>query len=104
MSIGSGAASPQATWQVAECLVPGVTTASAQALGERVRTELARSGSPVSFLGVLLMPEDEVLLCLFTGPLSEVRAVSERAQLPFERILRCVRLGWRKQREDKADE
>ncbi len=31
-----------------------------------------------------------MLLCLFAGPLAEVRAVSERAGLPFERILGCL--------------
>ncbi|HSZ49101.1 MAG TPA: hypothetical protein VK823_27445 [Streptosporangiaceae bacterium] len=96
MSAGSDAASApaEAGLQIAECLLPGMTTALAQSLGERLRTELARSATPVSFLGSLLMPEDEVLLCLFAGPLAEVRALSERAGLPFERILRCVGLGW----------
>ena len=82
------------SWQIAECLVPGITAASAEALGDRVMAELARSRSPVSFIGSLLMPEDEVLLCLFAGPFTEVRTVSERAGLPFERILCCLRLGW----------
>src|SRR5690348_6491912 len=113
MSIGSGPPSRQPTprharqqpgaaeqgvrescWQVAECLLPGVTPALAEELGERVRTELARSRSRVSFIGTLLMPEDEVLLCLFSGPFAEVRTVSERAGLPFERILGCLQLGW----------
>lgn len=85
---------PGANWQVAECLLPGVDQAAAEALGARLKAELARSSSPVAFLGSLLMPEDEVLLCLFAGPLAEVRAISERAQLPFERILPCVGLGW----------
>ncbi len=87
---------PDPQWQVAECLLPGVSRATAAALGRRVRQELA--GLPerhVSFLGSLLMPEDEVLLCLFTGTEAEVRAVSERAGLPFERILACVGVGWR---------
>jgi hypothetical protein len=108
MSIGSDAVT---AWraegcQLAECLVPGMTTEIAESLGDRVRTELARSRSPVSFLGSLLMPEDEVLLCLFAGPLAEVRALSERAGLPFERILRCVGVGWTNpdERKDKADE
>lgn len=85
----------EAGWHVAECLLPGVTPAIAEALAERVRAELAGSpeGTVVSFLGSLLMPEDEVLLCLFAGPQADVRAVSERAELPFERILRCVGLG-----------
>jgi hypothetical protein len=86
---------PDPEWQVAECLLPGLSRATAEALGRRVRRELA--GLPrrrVTFLGSLLMPEDEVLLCLFTGPEAEVRAVSERAGLPFERILGCVGVGW----------
>lgn len=91
MSIGSA---PDTSWQVAECLLPGINQAVAEALGAQVRAELARSRSPVTFLGSLLMPEDEVLLCLFAGPLAEVRAISERAELPFERVLRCVGLGW----------
>jgi hypothetical protein len=108
MSIGSDAVTACAAegCHLAECLVPGMTTQIAESLGERVRTELARSRSPVSFLGSLLMPEDEVLLCLFAGPLAEVRALSERAGLPFERILRCVGVGWMNpgERKDKADE
>jgi hypothetical protein len=81
---------------VAECLLPGLSRATAEALGRRVRQEIAGpSASQVSYLGSLLMPEDEVLLCLFAGPEAEVRAVSERAGLPFERILTCVGVGWR---------
>jgi hypothetical protein len=87
-------ASSAARWQIAECLLPGVTPEIAERLADQVRSELARSMSPVSFIGSLLMPEDEVLLCLFAGPFAEVRALSERAGLPFERILRCVGLGW----------
>jgi hypothetical protein len=107
MSNGSGALSrrvepqadkaacgtPKSRWQIAECLLPGVNAALAEELGERIRTELARSRSPVTFAGSLLMPEDEVLLLLFAGPVAEVRAVSERAGLPFERILGCLRFG-----------
>jgi hypothetical protein len=83
-------------WHVAECLLPGLSRATAEALGRRVRRELSgRPGQHVSFLGSLLMPEDEVLFCLFAGPEAEVRAVSERAGVPFERILGCVGIGWR---------
>jgi hypothetical protein len=116
MSIGSGPPARQATsqpdgirpdapassWQIAECLLPGVTPAIAEELGERLRSALARSCSPVSFIGSLLMPEDEVLLCLFAGPLAEVRRVSERAGLPFERILGCLRLGWTQPEPEKG--
>ncbi len=42
----------------------------------------------------MLMPGDEVLLCLFSGQQADVRAASERAGLPAERILTCIGLGW----------
>lgn len=108
MSIGSDAvtALPDEGCHLAECLVPGMTKAFAASLGDRVRTEVVRSRGPVSFLGSLLIPEDEVLLCLFAGPLTEVRALSERAGLPFERVVRCVGVGWTNpdERKDNADE
>ena len=92
---------PEPEWQVAECLLPGLSRATAEALGRRVRQELASLPErQVSFLGSLLMPEDEVLLCLFAGTRAEVRAVSEQAGLPFERILACVRVGWLAEAEE----
>ena len=84
----------ESCWQIAECMLPGVSPALAEELGQQVRAELARLRSPVSFIGSLLMPEDEVLLFLFAGPFAEVRMISERAGLPFERILGCLRFGW----------
>src|SRR5258708_34446211 len=101
MSIGSGPRSRQSmpqpdkaragaresSWQIAECLLPGSTPAIAGELGEQISTELARSRSPVSFIGSLLMPEDDVLLCPFAGPFAEVRPVTERARAPFTRTL-----------------
>lgn len=95
---------PTPGWQIAECLLPGVTPAVAEALGNRVRAELARGPHRhVSLLGSLLIPEDEVLLCLFSGSETEVRAVSERADLPFERILTCLGLGWRTGQERPSE-
>ncbi len=85
--------------------MPGLSRATAEALGRRVRRVLAGPpDSQVAFLGSLLMPEDEVLLCLFAGPEAEVRAVSERAGVPFERILACVAIGWRTGRDAAANE
>ena len=81
-------------WQIAECMLPGLTLLTAAELTARISAELTGQPPPgVFFLGSLLMPGDEVLLCLFAGPEAEVRAVSERAGLPFERILPCVGLG-----------
>jgi hypothetical protein len=85
----------QQEWQIAECLLPGLTLPIAEDLAQRVKAALAgRPGTGVSFMGSLLMPGDEVLMCLFSGPQADVCAVSERAGLPFERILGCVGVGW----------
>jgi hypothetical protein len=85
----------QQRWQIAECLLPGLTVPVAEELALRITAELASRPSPdVSFLGSLLMPGDDVLLLLFSGPQAGVRAVSEQARLPFERILPCIGLGW----------
>ena len=56
----------------------------------------------MTFVGSLLMPEDEVLLCLFAGPSAEVAHISERAGLPFERILGCLRIGWTQPEPEKG--
>ena len=82
-------------WQMAECLVPGITSAAAEALAGRIAAELAiAADSGVSFIGAILMPGDEVLMCVFDGPPDRVRAVSERSGLPFERIVPCDWIGW----------
>ena len=63
---------PEPQWHVAECLLPGLSRATAEVLGRRVRQELADPpGSQVTYLGSLLMPEDEVLLC---GPWSAAKS------------------------------
>jgi hypothetical protein len=85
----------RAGWQLAECLLPGLTLATAETLGQRLQAEITgRPGSGVLLVGSVLMPEDEVLLVLFRGPQDAVRAVSERAGLPFDRIVSCVGIGW----------
>jgi hypothetical protein len=78
--------------QLVECMLPGVTAEQARALDGRVR-EHASAAMAVSYLGAVLMPDDEVLFCLFAGPAGEVRAVSERAGVCFERILPCRAIG-----------
>jgi len=87
----------QSTEFVAECLWPGVREADLEALGERAAICAARAEStraPVRYLGSLLMPEDEVVLCLFRGQREAVRQVAHEAQIPFERILKASRSRW----------
>ena len=56
--------------------------------------ELTRGGTPVRYLGSLLMHTDEVVLCLFEGDEPAVRRAAEQAEVPFERILEAARCPW----------
>jgi hypothetical protein len=86
---------PEMDWQVAECLLPGLTLAVAERFAGLIRAELASRPRPgVALLGAVLMTEDEVLLYMFRGPQAAVLAVSQRAGLPFERIVACQAIGW----------
>jgi hypothetical protein len=76
---------------VAECLWPGVTEAAVNDLEERVRRHCAGPGSSVRYLGSVLMPTDEVVLCVFRGPLEEVRRAAQAAGVPFDRLLEARR-------------
>jgi hypothetical protein len=73
---------------VAECFWPDVCDADLDALDLRVTLALVPE---VRYLGSILLREDEVVLCQFDGPVDSVRAVAERAQVPFERILHATR-------------
>jgi HSP20 family molecular chaperone IbpA len=77
-----------------ECYWPGVNPENLAVTVERVRTTvsaLRRRGGDVAFLGSILVPADETVFCLFDGMEADVRAVSEQARLPFERILESLR-------------
>jgi hypothetical protein len=81
---------------VAECFWPAVTEADLAALDERVAAVTAGLTTPtaVRYLGSTLLREDEVVLCQFDGTAATVRAVAERAQIPFERILSVGHSPW----------
>jgi hypothetical protein len=80
-----------------ECYSPGVrrddveaAAARADAACERLRAE----GRFVEYEGAILVPGDEVVLHLFTSDSeASVRQASERAALPFERILETVAIA-----------
>lgn len=79
---------------VAECLWPDVHESDLEALDRRATDEsrrFAASGQIVSYLGSLLMREDEVVLCLFRGEREAVRQAAVAAEIPFERILEATR-------------
>ncbi len=82
-------------WHITECLVPGVTAADAAGMEQRIAAELSQPDlAQVTFLGLLLVPEDEVLLFVFAGPRDSVRVLTDRARLPYERVIGCIGFGW----------
>lgn len=81
---------------VAECLWPDVHEVDLRALDERVdAARLTAAGENVAYLGSLLMREDEVVLCLFAGPLADVRRLADAARIPYDRILETARSPWK---------
>lgn len=79
---------------VAECLWPDVHESDLRALDERAADQAGLTSGSVTYLGSLLMRQDEVVLCLFRGGPEDVRRVAEAARIPFERILEAKRSPW----------
>jgi hypothetical protein len=81
-----------------ECYWPGVAARD-------VESALARSTREpdVGFVASILVPEDEIVLCIFAGRSAvAVRASADRAGLPAERIVSCVQVPTRMQPEEQA--
>ena len=80
-----------------ECYSPGVRSGDVQSAADRtaaVCDQLRAEGTFVEYEGAILMAGDEVVLHLFSSDSeAAVREASERAALPFERILETVRVG-----------
>jgi hypothetical protein len=86
------------TGYLVECYWPGVSPETHAGLARRVRAaafELSRRGRDVSFVGSILVPVDETVFCLFEGSEVDVRVASERAAVPFERVLEALRIDVR---------
>jgi hypothetical protein len=79
---------------VAECFLPGLTRTTVEVLDARAKQSaeaLTLEGKPVRYLGSTLFPSDEVVFFEFEGASAEVvRQASERAELPFERIIESI--------------
>lgn len=79
---------------VAECFWPGVKDADIEAADARARLSaqaLAHDGNPVTYLGSVLFPSDEVVFFEFSSLSADiVRRVSELAAIPFARIVESV--------------
>jgi hypothetical protein len=71
---------------VAECFWPGVHEEDVRDLDERIRACTA-DVRDARYLGSFLIRADEVVICQFEGTHDSVRALAERAGVPFERLL-----------------
>ena len=75
-----------------ECFWPGVSERRVA----RAVEQLACTGAPdgeVVWVDSILVPEDEIVLCVFAGRSADaVRASANRAGLPAERIVTCVQV------------
>jgi hypothetical protein len=75
----------------AKCYWPGVTANELEPIGTRARREARRArsgGSAVAYLGSIMFPADELVLCLFDAPSpAAVKHTSEQAGIPCERVM-----------------
>lgn len=81
---------------MAECFWPGVTRLMLQDAGCRGRgaaQALSAQGMYARYVGSILVPSDEIALCMFeASSIDTATEVSRRAAIPFERIVEVVRL------------
>jgi Nickel responsive protein SCO4226-like len=71
-----------------ECYWPGVDAGAVEAALARADAE-----EDVQCVDTILVPEDEIVLCLFKGPSAQaVRAATLRSGLPSERVTPSIRL------------
>ena len=82
---------------MAECFWPGVTPQKVADTGERVRQAAAAlnpEGCFARYIGSILVPSDEIALCLFeASSMAAAAEVNRQAAIPSERLLEIVRLG-----------
>jgi hypothetical protein len=86
-----------------ECYWPGVCEQALREGARRARQaalELRRQGRNVVFLRSILIPIDETVFCLWGGSEADVRTASERAGMPFERVLESLQIDGDQPEED----
>ena len=76
---------------VVECYWPGVDELQLTEAVERIPRD-----DDASWMNSILIPDDEIVLCLVEAASADaVRASARRAGLPAERIVTCVQVGTR---------
>ena len=81
------------TGYVVESYLPRPVGRLVAELSRRARVaveEMAREGTPISFRGAVLLPDDETCFCLYEASSAEVVAeASRRADIPVDRVMRA---------------
>jgi hypothetical protein len=82
----------------AKCYWPGVTQSELQHAAAAAGHEAASfcgEGKPIRYLGSLLFPADDLVLCIFDSRERElVSDTAARAHIPCERLMETVWLDW----------
>ena len=86
-----------AMFYAAKCFWPGVSPNQLEEVGNRAgraaRTRRAQ-GRRAAYLGAVLFPDDDLVLCLFdAGSPAAVKRASEEAGIPCERVMTTVWLA-----------
>jgi hypothetical protein len=80
----------------AKCYWPGVTADELERAAERALAATAQTPSPSrpTYLGSILFPGDDLVLCLFeASSRAAVKRASDRAGIPCERVMDTVWLA-----------
>jgi Protein of unknown function (DUF4242) len=82
---------------VAKCYWPDVTEREVQRVGVDAAREAAtvlQAGDTVRYIGAIVFPQDDLVLCIFEGPSRRiVMRTTERAGIPCERLMESIWLG-----------
>jgi hypothetical protein len=83
----------------AKCYWPGVSPEQLEEVAMRARAAGRARRAGVAFLGSILFPDDELVLCLFDAPSQAVvKQTSEEAGIPCERVMTTVWFAQRRSR------
>jgi hypothetical protein len=81
----------------AKCYWPQVTAQEVDAAAAKAAREaqhVSRAGSNVAYVGSMLFPDDDLVLCLFeSSSPAAVKRANERAGIPCERVMQSVWLA-----------
>jgi hypothetical protein len=79
------------TTYLVECYWPGVDQHTLDQTVERLSSTPRELRGRVEWVNAVLVPDDEIVLCLADGPSVEaVRTSAQRAGLPAERVVPCL--------------